>query len=128
MSAQHPLASHKLMAFVGTQDPVKAKKFYSGVLGLPLAYEDNFAQAYEVQGVLLRVTKVEKVAVAPYTVLGWQVADIATTGKALLQAGVRFERYPRLEQNELAIWNAPGGAKVAWFKDPDGNTLSIAQL
>ena len=116
------------MAFVGTQDSVKAKEFYTGILGLPLTYEDNFALAYDVQGVMLRVTKVEKVAVAPYTVLGWQVEDIAATGRALLEAGVQFERYPRLEQNELGIWNAPGGAKVAWFKDPDGNTLSIAQL
>jgi catechol 2,3-dioxygenase-like lactoylglutathione lyase family enzyme len=113
---------------VSTQNPAKAKQFYSDVLGLPLTYEDNFALAYDVHGVMLRVTKVEKVAIAPYTVLGWRVEDIAATAKVLLQAGVNFEHYPGLEQNELGIWNAPGGAKVAWFKDPDGNTLSIAQL
>jgi catechol 2,3-dioxygenase-like lactoylglutathione lyase family enzyme len=128
MSTHHPLASHKLMAFVGTQDPAKAKAFYSSMLGLPLIYEDNFALAYDIQGVMLRVTKVEKVTVAPYTVLGWQVEDIVATVKILLEAGLKFERYPRLEQDELGIWSAPSGAKVAWFKDPDGNTLSIARL
>lgn len=116
------------MAFVTTQSPAKAKVFYQGTLGLKLVNEDGFALAFDVNGITLRVSIVEKATVAPYTVLGWQVDDIAATAKTLLQAGVRFERYEGMAQDELGIWNAPSGAKVAWFKDPDGNVLSIAQL
>ena len=41
--------------------------------------------------------------------------------------GVRFEQYAGMDQDERGVWTAPGGAKVAWFKDPDGNTLSLTQ-
>jgi hypothetical protein len=77
---------------------------------------------------MLRVTIGEKVAVAPYTVLGWQVGNIVATAKALQKAGVKFERYQGMAQDELGVWSAPSGAKVAWFKDPDGNTLSITEV
>jgi len=77
---------------------------------------------------MLRVQIVEKVAVAPYAVLGWQVRDVTAAVKALQRAGVRFERYSGMAQDELGVWNAPSGARVAWFKDPDGNTLSLAEL
>jgi len=116
------------MAFAATADPAKAKAFYRDTLGLRLMSEDGFALAFDVQGVMLRVTTVKTVAVAPYTVLGWQVEDIAATAKALQEAGVELQRYPGLPQDELGVWQAPGGAKVAWFHDPDGNTLSITQL
>ena len=82
----------------------------------------------EPQATMLRVAVTDKVVIAPYTVLGWHVDDAAATAKALQQAGVKFERYPGMQQDELGIWNAPSGAKVAWFKDPDGNTLSISQI
>ncbi len=116
------------MAFVATQTPAKAKAFYRDTLGLDLITEDGFALSFDVHGIMLRVTSVKKVAVAPYTVRGWQVKDIVATAKALQQAGVKFERYEGMAQDELGVWNAPGGAKVAWFKDPDGNTLSIAEF
>ena len=116
------------MAFVGTAAPDKARAFYRDTLGLRLTGEDGFALVFDAHGTMLRVAIVQKVAAAPYTVLGWQVGDIAATAAALQQAGVKFERYPGLTQDELGVWNAPGGAKVAWFKDPDGNTLSIAQM
>ena len=74
------------------------------------------------------MTTVEKVAVAPYTVLGWQVADIAALVAALEKRGVKFERYPGLDQDALGVWTAPSGAKIAWFKDPDQNTLSVTEL
>ena len=128
MPHQSPLGSHKIIAFVSTQAPAKAKTFYRDVLGLPLTGEDGFALTFDAHGTMLRVAVTDKVVIAPYTVLGWHVDDAAATARALQQAGVKFERYPGMQQDELGIWNAPSGAKVAWFKDPDGNTLSISQI
>ena len=128
MSTESPLGSEKLMAFVATQDQARAKAFYQDTLGLRPISEDRFALAFDVQGVMLRVTNVRKVVIAPYTVLGWQVQNIAATIKAMQEAGVKFEHYEGLGQDELGVWHAPSGAKVAWFKDPDGNTLSITQF
>ncbi|MGA2983872.1 MAG: VOC family protein [Terriglobia bacterium] len=128
MSTGSPLGSEKIMAFVGTQDAAKARAFYQDTLGLRLISEDHFALAFDAHGIMLRVTNVGKAVVAPYTVLGWEIKDIAATVKALQEAGVKFEHYEGLGQDELGVWHAPGGAKVAWFKDPDGNTLSVTQL
>jgi len=122
------LASEKIAAFIATENPAKAKAFYRDTLGLPSVSEDPFAMTFNANGILLRVTPVQKAVIAPYTVLGWNVNDIATVVQSLTGAGVVFERYTFLEQDPLGIWTAPGGAKVAWFKDPDGNTLSVAQL
>lgn len=120
-------SSAKLMAFVVTTDAVKAKRFYGTVLGLKLVSEDDFAVVFDSGGTLLRIAKMEKLAPAPFTVLGWQVKTISQTVDKLAGAGVKFERYPYFEQDERGIWSAPSGAKVAWFKDPDGNLLSLSQ-
>jgi catechol 2,3-dioxygenase-like lactoylglutathione lyase family enzyme len=122
------LASSSIVAFVATTDPARAKAFYGGILGLRLVYEDGFAVVFDAHGTTLRVAIVPDIVLAPYTVLGWNVKDIAATARALTNAGVQFERYPWMEQDELGIWSAPGGAKVAWFKDPEGNLLSLSQL
>ena len=122
------LSDQSLIAFVATSQPDRAKEFYGDTLGLRLvAEEPPFALVFDAAGTMLRVTIVTKVHPASYTVLGWQVPDIVVAAKSLLEAGVRFERFPGLQQDDLGIWSAPGGAKVAWFKDPDGNTLSIFQ-
>ena len=120
--------SQKLIAFVGTCEPAKAKRFYRDTLGLNLVSEDQFALAFDAGGTMLRVTTVGKVATPGYTVLGWEVPDIEQRATALRNAGVVFERYSGMEQDELGIWNAPSGARVAWFKDPDGNTLSLTEF
>ena len=129
-SGKHPkpLASQKLVAFVATLDLDRAKHFYCDTLGLELISEDNFAVAVDAAGTMLRITKVHALAPANYTVLGWQVADITQTADLLQNAGVQLQRYPGMQQDERGIWNAPSGARVAWFKDPDGNTLSITQF
>ena len=128
MPIDTPLGSQKIMAFAATSDPATAKAFYRDTLGLTLIHEDGFALAFDVKGVMLRVTTVKKVAVAPYTVLGWQVDDIAAVARALTKAGVQLQRYPGVAQDELGVWQAPGGAKVAWFLDPEGNILSITEI
>jgi catechol 2,3-dioxygenase-like lactoylglutathione lyase family enzyme len=122
------LGSQELVAFVATRDPSRAKKFYRDTLGLPLVSEDEFALVFDATGTMLRVTRVEELTAAKYTVLGWRVRDIVQTAKDLQRAHVTLERYPGMQQDELGIWNSPSGASVAWFKDPDGNTLSITQF
>ena len=62
-----------------------------------------------------------------FTILGWNVEDISANIRSLNEKGIQFEKYPFLEQDELGIWSAPGGTKVAWFKDPDGNILSLTE-
>ena len=121
------LASSKVAAFLATSDAARAKAFYGEVLGLRLLSEDGFAVVFDANGTTLRVAIVREVVPAPYTVLGWDVEDIAATARRLSAAGVVFERYGWLQQDELGIWNSPSGAKVAWFKDLDGNVLSVSQ-
>jgi catechol 2,3-dioxygenase-like lactoylglutathione lyase family enzyme len=128
MAKQFRLADQSLIGFVAASDPERAKKFYRDTLGLPLVSEElPFALVFDAHGTMLRVAIAKEVVPARYTVLGWQVPDIVAAARTLSEAGVRFERYPGMEQDELGIWAAPGGAHVAWFKDPDGNTLSISQ-
>lgn len=124
---ENPLASAKLVAFAATTNQERAKEFYGGVLGLRLLSQDGFALVFDANGVMLRVSTVREVAQAQYTVLGWEVSDIVRMVKELEQAGVKFERYSFPGQDEMGIWTAPGGTRVAWFKDPDGNILSISQ-
>lgn len=122
------LGSQKLVAFVATRDPGRAKEFYRDTLGLPLVSEDEFALVFDAAGTMLRVTRVQELAVAKYTVLGWEVRDIISTVRRLRKAHVAMEHYPGMQQDDLGIWNSPSGGKVGWFKDSDGNTLSITQF
>jgi catechol 2,3-dioxygenase-like lactoylglutathione lyase family enzyme len=81
----------------------------------------------DANGTTVRLSKGAKFTPAAFTVLGWDVSDIKKMVAGLRSKGARFEHFPGLEQDELGIWAAPGGTKVAWFKDPDGNILSVAQ-
>ena len=128
MTAPSRLRFQKLVAMVATRDAVRAKAFHGGTLGLPLVREDQFALVFEAQGTALRVSIVPDLAPAKYTVLGWEVADIAATAKELEDAGVKLEQYGFKGQDQTGIWTSPSGARVAWFKDPDGNVLSVTQF
>lgn len=130
MTTMTGLASHPVMAFVATTDHLRAKEFYRDILGLRLVAEElPFALVFDANGTMLRVTVVKEMTPARYTVLGWRVPDIAAAVEQLSEAGVKFERYERTaNQDERGVWTAPGGARVAWFKDPDGNTLSITEF
>jgi catechol 2,3-dioxygenase-like lactoylglutathione lyase family enzyme len=121
------LANSPIVAFVATTDPSRAKAFYRDVLGLLLISEDEYALVFDAHGTMLRVAIVGELVLAPYTVLGWQVSDIDATVRRLAAKAVKFERYPWMEQDDLGIWSAPSGAKVAWFKDKDGNLLSVSR-
>jgi len=118
----------ELVAFVPTTDRERARRFYGDILGLPLISETPVAYVFQAGQTRLRVTVVKRHAPAPFTVLGWIVSDIAQTVRQLGERGVRFRRYEGMDQDELGIWSAPDGARVAWLIDPDGNTLSVTQL
>jgi len=116
-----------IIAFVPTTNPAESRTFYEGVLGLGFVSDDNFALVFDANGIMIRVVKVQQFTPAQYTVLGWQVKQIDELVRSLEAKGVRFERYGFLKQDELGIWTTPNGDKVAWFKDPDGNTLSVSE-
>ena len=122
------LNSSNVMAFVATSKPDSAKSFYEQTLGLRLILDDAFAIVFDANGVMLRVQKVQEHTPPPYTVLGWDVADIHASVRELSGRGVRCERYEWLKQDDAGVWTAPSGAQIAWFKDPDGNTLSLTQF
>jgi len=122
------LGSTNIVAFVPTTDAVKARAFYDGVLGLRFIKDDGFALVLDANGIMVRVAKVPPpFKPAPFTILGWQVSGIEGVVRDLQKKGVRCEIFSFFQQDELGIWTAPTGDKVAWFKDPDGNLLSVSQ-
>ena len=122
------LGQTPIMAFVATAQPERARAFYADVLGLTLTSEDPFALTFDAGGTPLRVAIVEQFQPQGFTVLGWLVPDIVAAVRTLAARGVQFTRYPFMEQDADGIWRSPSGAHVAWFADPDGNTLSMTQL
>jgi len=122
------LNTSKIISFVATKNPDSARAFYEKTLGLSLVSDDPFALVFNVNGAMLRVAKVQELTPAKHAVLGWEVQDIRATIRELSKRGVRFERYAGLAQDEQGLWTSPIGAKVAWFKDGDGNTLSLTQF
>jgi catechol 2,3-dioxygenase-like lactoylglutathione lyase family enzyme len=124
------LESADVVAFVPTRDPAKSRAFYQKTLGLKFVSEDPFALVFEANGVTIRIANVSTVKSykpAAFTILGFHVPNAEEAVKQLSKKGVVFERYEGMDQDALGIWNSPSGARIAWFKDPDGNILSIAQ-
>jgi catechol 2,3-dioxygenase-like lactoylglutathione lyase family enzyme len=122
------LHSSKLMAFLRTVDSQKARHFYENVLGLEFVADEPFALVLNANGVMVRISKVEALAPASNTVLGWEVVDIVSMIHSLGAKGVAFERFSSMQQDAIGVWVSPSGAKVAWFNDPDGNVLSLTQF
>jgi len=122
------LADKKLKAFAPTMKPDKARSFYKDILGLKLLSEDNYALEFDANGTLLRITIVENFKPHPFTVLGWNVDNISSSIKLLNDKTIFCEKYDFLEQDKSGVWTSPNGSKVAWFKDPDGNVLSLTEL
>jgi catechol 2,3-dioxygenase-like lactoylglutathione lyase family enzyme len=121
------LGAQELVAFVAVTDAARSRAFYENVLGLTLIEDTPFGIVFDANGTTLRVTPVDHLEPAGYTVLGWRVDDIATSVRELAARGVSFNRYDGMGQDELGVWTAPDGDQVAWFPDPDGNTLSLTQ-
>jgi len=128
MSQLTRLGKYNIIAFASIVDVARAKAFYRDTLGLRLVSEEPpFALVFDAHGIMLRLGMARELPPAHGTVLGWNVPNISVAIHELTEAGVRFERFGQLKQDELGIWTAPTGAKVAWFKDPDGNILSLSE-
>ncbi len=116
-----------LIAFIPTKDTVRARRFYEDLLGLRFIEDDAFAIVMDANGTMIRIVRVDYFTPFPFTILGWQVNDIEKAAEGLQDKGVHFERFGFFEKDKFGIWTAPTGDKVAWFKDPDGNVLSLSQ-
>jgi catechol 2,3-dioxygenase-like lactoylglutathione lyase family enzyme len=121
------LGEREPIAFVTISDPARAIAFYRDLLGLELVADDPFALVFELGPITLRVAKADSVDPAPHTVLGWRVPNIDAELGRLVAAGVEPVRYPHLGQDDRGVWSSPSGASIAWFRDPDGNLLSLTQ-
>jgi catechol 2,3-dioxygenase-like lactoylglutathione lyase family enzyme len=117
----------KVVTFLMTQKPDEATAFYRDKLGLTFLRDDGFALVFDMNGVMLRIAKTQGFTPAQNTVLGWEARDIGSAMEKLKQKGVKFERYPNMGQDAHGVCTFPNGDKVAWFKDPDGNVLSVSQ-
>jgi len=119
-----------IVAFVPTTNPARSRTFFETTLGLHLVSEDPFALVFDAHGTSLRVVNVSSVKdfrPAPFTILGWVVGDIHAAVAELSSRGIQFERFPGMQQDAHGIWTSPSQARIAWFKDPEGNVLSLTQ-
>ncbi len=122
------LSDAPLMAFIPVTDPAAARRFYETTLGLDVVEESTNAVVVDAMGTMLRLTPVGDLLVQPFTIAGWQVRDIGRVVDGLSALGVAFTRYEGMDQDDRGIWTTPGGDRVAWFTDPDGNTLSLTSF
>lgn len=122
------LGEHTFIGFLLVADAARAKEFYCDVLGLSLSHEDDFAVVVDAGGTTLRLSIVAEVPETAGTNAGWLVDDVTASVRALATAGVTFERFPGMDQDSDGVWRpSPDGGGVAWFRDPDGNRLSLSE-
>jgi len=122
------LSGSPFVGFIPVRDPTVARAFYERTLGLTVVADTPFALVVDANGTEIRITPVPELVPQPFTIAGWAVADISSIVRALADLGVRFRRYDGLEQDGLGIWTSPSGDRVAWFSDPDENTLSVTEF
>ena len=123
-----PLTTNTPIAFIPTTKPDAARTFYEETLGLTFVSDDDFALVFRIgpTNTMLRVVRSCPFTPPPFTIFGWEVSDIHATIADLTAKGVEFIRFGFFEQDPQGVWAAPNGSQVAWFKDPDGNTLSLS--
>ena len=114
-----------VITFLLTMNPDSSLVFFRDTLGLTFMRDDSFALVFDMNGVMLRISRVPEFVPAQHTVLGWETSDIGADVTDLTQKGVRFERYPDMGQDTQGIRTFPTGDKVCWLKDPDGNLLLL---
>jgi catechol 2,3-dioxygenase-like lactoylglutathione lyase family enzyme len=127
VSEETMLASGKMVGFIPTKDYEKARAFYEGKLGFEFISLGEYALVMSIGGHKIRIAKIPNFTPLQGTILGWEVENIAAVVAWLRDKGVATEKFPFVQDHELGIWTAPTGDKVAWFKDPDGNILSVGQ-
>jgi catechol 2,3-dioxygenase-like lactoylglutathione lyase family enzyme len=119
--------SGKTVAFVASSDLGRSEAFYVARLGFTRVSGDDYGLVVSANGTSIRISRADGFSPQPFTVLGWDVERIEEVVKRLTQAGVEFRRYPGMDQDAAGIWRAPSGSRIAWFSDPDGNVLSVAE-
>jgi catechol 2,3-dioxygenase-like lactoylglutathione lyase family enzyme len=122
------LTTSDVIAFAPTTDLARARTFYEDVLGLRPIDQNAYACVLDANGTMLRITAVAEVAHPGYTVLGWRVADVMHSIAHLESRGVVFVRYEGMEQDDRGVWTTPSGDRIAWFRDPDDNVLSLTEF
>jgi catechol 2,3-dioxygenase-like lactoylglutathione lyase family enzyme len=122
------LESARAVAFVPATDLGRARDFYEGTLGLEVQHVSDFACVFRTGGATLRVALAGELSPQPFTVFGWEVEGITATMAALAARGVEFLRYEGMNQDPAGVWITPAGDRVAWFRDLDGNVLSLTQF
>ena len=115
------------VAFLAAADLDRSTRFLTDVVGLTLLERTPIADVYDAHGTRLRVTLVDHAPQLPFTVLGWEVTDLDAEVDQLQARGATFERFAGMDQDDRGIWTAPGGDRVAWFRDTEGNLLSLSQ-
>lgn len=118
---------NRIIAFLTTAKPEACIAFYGDALGFQFVKDDGFALVFDAFGTMIRIVKATAVHPAQGTVLGWQVSDIDETVAQLTENGVVFEQFPGFAHAPNGVFMFPAGDKVAWFKDPDGNMLSVSE-
>ena len=124
------LPTSPIIGFIPTKDADRSRAFYEQTLGLHFISDDGFALVFRSGTNMIRIVRAGDFTPASFTILGWEVMDIASAVTALTAAGLAFASYPFLPKDQVddqGIWTSPNGNKVAWFQDPDGNTLSLSQ-
>lgn len=121
------LANSSMVGFIPTLDGTRSRYFYETQLGLTFVSDDSFALVFNANGTMIRIVRVGNYTPAAFTILGWDVENISNCAAQLQRQGIEFQRYPGLDQDATGIWTSPGGSRVAWFTDPDGNILSISE-
>lgn len=123
-----PLRNQTTVSFLATENATRSRDFFENVIGLEFIEETQFALVFSTGNSQLRIQKVDQLYSPPYTSMGWQVGEIETVVSNLVARGVFFEMLSGIDQDDNGIWTSPSGAKIAWFKDPDGNMLSLTQV
>jgi len=122
-----PLRAGAFIGFIPVTDLASARAFYVGTLGLTMTEDSPFAVVLRHRGIVIRLTEVAELRPQPFTIAGWEVPEIGAVIDSLRSSGVTFRRYDGMDQDDRGIWTTPGGDRIAWFLDLDGNTLSLTE-
>ncbi|HEX5052873.1 MAG TPA: VOC family protein [Planctomycetota bacterium] len=127
-SSPSPLAGATMVGFLVTTDTNRCRAFYVDKLGFRVVSEDDLALTLDAVGNPIRIQKFKKHTPQQFTVLGWNVANLDAVLDELERAGVRGKQYGFPFQDGRGVASFPGGARVLWLEDPDGNIVSVAQM
>ena len=121
------LQNSKAFSGFAVDDLEEARAFYGEILGLETSEEHGLLTLHLAGARDTLVYPKEDHTPATYTILNFPVDDVAAAVDALVARGVRFARYPGMEQDEKGIQRAEG-PPIAWFTDPAGNILCVIEM